>query len=159
MKSMDTKTFTFTEDYKVEFEHFVESIIKDFAEIDVEDKKQVVESLTEQYFAYTLKMPEIQQLEKLSTFILRGQEDANPEYPFLSDRQLRRRHNDKEVVFYSPESRDNHMEVDGNSIKQAAPSMDSNESHKVKVRLQHDGGNMREFNGPLRKYFDENVTK
>lgn len=158
MKKEDIRPFRFTENYKAEIEEYAVELVKDGADRSVEAKTLIVEAITEQYFLQTNKMPDYLLLEKLSTFILRGQENVNEEYPFLTDRQLRRRHNDKEVVFHSPEERKYHLENDGNKVVKATPSMDSLESHKVSVRLPSDNEDLRRYNGPLRKYFDKNVT-
>lgn len=90
-------------------------------------------------------------LERLATWILA------PEMPdgVFSDRQMRRRVNDKEVLFHDPQSNNYAMELDGNMYNRPRPGMDSDESHKVRVILPSDNSDMRKFNGRLEKYLLE----
>lgn len=118
-------------------------------------KGDIVTKLTEDYFSERGEMPECRDLDRLSTWIIRFMENIDGEALILTDRQMRRRQNDKEVLFYSPESREFNLEADGNKLVKKAPGMDSVESHKVRVRLLHDNADLRQFNGPLKKYYIE----
>jgi hypothetical protein len=118
-------------------------------------KSDVVTKITEAYFSERGKMPDWGDLGRLSTWILRFMENIDGEELVLTDRQMRTRNREKEMSFYSPESREFHLEVDGNRLVKKAPGMDSDESHKVQVRLPHDNADLRQFNGPLKKYYLE----
>jgi hypothetical protein len=120
-------------------------------------KSNIVTKITEDYFGERGKMPDFKALDRLGTWILRFMENIDGEELILTDRQMRRRQNDKEMLFYSPESREYHLEADGNRVVKNAPGMDSDESHKVRVRLPHDNADLRQFNGPLKKYFLESL--
>jgi hypothetical protein len=118
-------------------------------------KGDIVAKITEEYFSERGEMPEGRELDRLSTWIIRFMENIDGEDLILTDRQMRTRNREKEMSFYSPESRQFHLEADGNKLVKNAPGMDSVESHKVRVRLQHDNADLRQFNGPLTKYFIE----
>jgi hypothetical protein len=118
-------------------------------------KGDIVTRITEDYFSERGKMPDWSDLDRLGTWILRFMENIDGEELILTDRQMRRRQNDKEVLFYSPESREFNLEADGNKVVKKAPGMDSDESHKVRVRLPNDNADLRQFNGPLKKYYVE----
>lgn len=94
------------------------------------------------------RKPEPSVLERLATWILA------PEMPddVFSDRQMRRRVNDKEVLFHDPQSNNYDMELDGNRYNKPRPGMDADESHKMRVSLPSDKIDKRKFNGPLEKY-------
>jgi hypothetical protein len=127
----------------------LECVQADIRELFVE-KNRLVDALTNGYVEHSGEIPESIQLDRLATWILKGAEQYGD---ILTDRQLRRRQNDIEFLFFSPEARSFRLEKDGNKRVKIAPSMDSDESHKVRVKLPHDNMDKREFNGPLRKYF------
>ncbi|WP_427050394.1 hypothetical protein [Paenibacillus sp. TC-CSREp1] len=104
--------------------------------------------LTEYHFEQFGKMPDSAQLERLATWILAPEMPAD----VFSDRQMRRRVNDKEVLFYAPQRNNYDMEIDGNRYVKPKPGMDSEESHKERVRLPSDRADKRQYNGPLGKY-------
>jgi hypothetical protein len=118
-------------------------------------KGDIVTKITEDYFSKRGEMPECKDLDRLSTWIIRFMENIDGEALILTDRQMRTRNREKEMSFYSPERREFHLEADGNKVVKKAPGMDSSESHKVRVRLPHDNADLRQFNGPLTKYFTE----
>lgn len=120
---------------------------------NAQKKSDIVTKITEEYFSERGEMPEGSALDRLSTWIIRFMENIDGEDLVLTDRQMRTRNREKEMSFYSPESREFHLEADGNKVVKNAPGMDSNESHKVHVRLPHDNVDLRQFNGPLKKYF------
>jgi hypothetical protein len=121
--------------------------------VNASKKSDVVTKLTEKYFSERGEMPDFKDLDRLGTWILRFMENIDGEELILTDRQIRRRQNDKEVLFYSPESREFNLEADGNKVVKKAPGMDSDESHKVRVILPNDKADLRQFNGPLKKYY------
>lgn len=116
--------------------------------LDSKERSIWTANLTEEHFEQFGKMPDSAQLERLATWILA------PEMPsdVFSDRQMRRRVNDKEVLFYAPQRNNYDMEIDGNRYVKPKPGMDSEESHKDYVRLPSDRADKRQFNGPLEKY-------
>jgi hypothetical protein len=116
-------------------------------------KGDIVTKITEDYFSERGKMPECKDLDRLSTWIIRFMENIDGDDLVLTDRQMRTRNREKEMSFYSPESRQFHLEAEGNKLVKNAPGMDSDESHKVRVRLPHDNADHREFNGPVKKSF------
>lgn len=116
-------------------------------------KRDIVANLTENYFSERGEMPDCKELDRLGTWILRFMEGIESVELILTERQMRTRNREKEMSFYSPESREFHLEVDGNRVVKGAPGMDSDESHKVKVKLPHDNADLRQFNGPLIKYY------
>lgn len=93
-------------------------------------------------------------LERLATWILAPEMPAD----VFSDRQMRRRVNDKEVLFHEPQRNNYEMELDGNRCVKSKPNMDSSDSHKVTVKLPSDRVDRRTFNGPLEKYRVETWT-
>jgi hypothetical protein len=121
--------------------------------VNASKKSDVVTELTEKYFSERGEMPDFKDLDRLGTWILRFMENIDGEELVLTDRQMRTRNREKEMSFYSPESREFHLEADGNKVVKSAPGMDSDESHKVRVRLPHDNADLRQFNGPLTKYY------
>lgn len=118
------------------------------AYLDSKERSTWTAKLTEDHFGQFGKMPDSAQLERLATWILA------PELPedVFSDRQMRRRVNDKEVLFYAPQRNNYDMEIDGNRYVKPKPGMDSEESHKAYVRLPSDRADKRQYNGPLEKH-------
>ncbi|WP_340028980.1 hypothetical protein MHB71_05025 [Paenibacillus sp. FSL H7-0940] len=121
------------------------------AYLDSKERSMWAAKLTEEHFEQFGKMPDSTQLERLATWILAPEMPAD----VFSDRQMRRRVNDKEVLFYAPQRNNYDMEIEGNRYVKPKPGMDSEESHKDYVRLPSDRADKRQFNGPLEKYLLE----
>lgn len=109
-----------------------------------------VKTVTERYFATKGEMPDSHILERLATWILAVDDDENS--GILSERQMRTRNKEKEVSFHTPEHNAYAMALDGNRYVKPRPGMDSDESHKVRVRTPSDKVDKRMYNGPLEKY-------
>nr|WP_154895266.1 hypothetical protein [Paenibacillus xylanexedens] len=118
------------------------------AYLDSKERSMWVAKVTEEHFEQLGKMPDSNQLERLATWILAPEMPAD----VFSDRQMRRRVNDKEVLFYAPQRNNYDMEIDGNRYVKPKPGMDSEESHKDYVKLPSDRADKRQYNGPLEKY-------
>jgi hypothetical protein len=118
------------------------------AYLDSKERSIWAAKITEDHFEQFGKMPDSIQLERLATWILAPEMPAD----VFSDRQMRRRVNDKEVLFYAPQRNNYDMEIDGNRYVKPKPGMDSEESHRERVRLPSDRADKRQYNGPLEKY-------
>jgi hypothetical protein len=94
-------TFTFTDDFKNEFKHYVNVLFMDAKKGFLDDRQarmKKIDSLIESYIAATGQRPDIVQLDRLATLCLREElTDRHPdkmsreEFPIMSDEQYVRR--------------------------------------------------------------------
>lgn len=140
--------YNFTDDYKNEFKSYVDSLYKsDITEIEA--KKREINSLTESYFAVTYEVPDSVQLDRLSTWLLKGE---NLVGDFHSEDQTKWRQRKKETTVPEVFNDELSLKRDGNHVTKTLSPIDSEPDNFTHVDLEYDSTNdKRRYNAPVRK--------
>lgn len=144
-------TFNKSDNYKEKFFGYVKAL-NFIDDLPYEEKVVIADRLIENYVNQTGERPDYLAVDRLNNWLLK-RENVNGD--FKSERQLRRIRQEKEFAYAEIQSDDRHMSVDGNKVSGVKPNMDSEKSHSVKVVMPSDLQDLRKYNGPLMKYFEE----
>lgn len=143
--------FSKTENYKEKFSGYVKAL--NFIDhLPYEEKVVIGERLIESYVNQTEERPSYTDVDRINNWLLKKE---NIKGDFKSKRQLRRIKQEREFAYSEIQNDHRHMSVDGNRVISNKPGMDSDKSHSVKVDLLSDYDDLRKYNGPLVKYFEE----
>jgi hypothetical protein len=141
--------YEFTDDYKTEFKAHIDALWATSG-LGVGAKNNAIQRLTDAYMAHTGERPDVTQLDRLSTWLLRGVEHEDADADVKTHRQLRHVRTERETTSYNDELSVNN---DGNRRTEPAPIVDGpNAGHYDFVRTDYDHtDDKRKYNAIVRK--------